>query len=284
MESSLFNFIVSYRQWGEGRDIFPIDRIFEYTEPSLEERFKSGEQIDFAALTKLPTVFVNEIHGDGEQVARVGKITSMHMTGENVELEYFYYTDVPPILNRNFQTFAADLGIKNFQFFRTHWSIKEGDLFRGLLRNLHPRRSKPTVFQVADPEAIEPNLISAMMPFHPSFNCVYETLQQVANAIGLKCHRADDIWENPAIIQDVVSLIDRSRVVICDCSDRNPNVFYEIGIAHALGREVILITQSAGDIPFDLGHLRYVTYLNNGEGLQELGEKLKSRLENLLNS
>ena len=59
---------------------------------------------------------------------------------------------------------------------------------------------------------------------------------------------------------------DRSSVVICDCSDRNPNVFYEIGIAHTLGREVILITQSEADIPFDLLHLRYVRYLNNPEG------------------
>jgi hypothetical protein len=48
----------------------------------------------------------------------------------------------------------------------------------------------------------------------------------------------------------------RSRVVICDCTGRNPNVFYEIGIAHTLGREVILITQNPEDIPFDLRHLR----------------------------
>ena len=83
------------------------------------------------------------------------------------------------------------------------------------------------------------------------------------------------------MIQDVVSLIDRSSVVICDCSGRNPNVFYEIGIAHTLGREVILITQSAEDIPFDLRHLRYVSYLNNGEGLAQLATKLQTRFETL---
>lgn len=147
---------------------------------------------------------------------------------------------------------------------------------------MQPRQSRPTVFQIADPEAIEPTLVSAMMPFHPSFTPVYATLQQTAEAVGLRCRRADDIWENPAVIQDVVSLIDRSRVVICDCSTRNPNVFYEIGIAHALGREVILITQSAEDIPFDLRHLRYVQYLNNGEGLAQLADRLQSRLETLV--
>ena len=89
------------------------------------------------------------------------------------------------------------------------------------------------------------------------------------------------IWENPAVIQDVVSLIDRSRIVICDCSGRNPNVFYEAGIAHTLGRETILITQSADDIPFDLSHLRYVAYLNNGEEREKLKEQLRVRFESI---
>jgi len=80
----------------------------------------------------------------------------------------------------------------------------------------------------------------------------------------------------------VVSLIDRSRIVICDCSGRNPNVFYEAGIAHTLGREVILLTQSEHDIPFDLRHLRYVLYHNNGEGRAELGAALVRRMQTII--
>jgi hypothetical protein len=83
-------------------------------------------------------------------------------------------------------------------------------------------------------------------------------------------------------MQDIVSLIDRSRVVICDCTGRNPNVFYEIGIAHTLGREVILITQNPVDIPFDLRHLRYVPYLNNAEGRQELASTLETKLTTII--
>ncbi|MCY1507063.1 hypothetical protein D9M68_413290 [compost metagenome] len=90
----------------------------------------------------------------------------------------------------------------------------------------------------------------------------------------------DGIWENHAVIQDVISLIDRSAFVVCDCTGRNPNVFYEIGIAHSLGKEVILITQSGEDIPFDLRHLRYLPYLNNGEGLAGLQAQLTERLRN----
>ncbi len=121
-----------------------------------------------------------------------------------------------------------------------------------------------------------------MVPFDSAFTDVYETIRVAAGDVGLRCRRADDIWENPAILQDVVSLIDRSRIVVCDCTGRNPNVFYEAGIAHTLGREVILITQSEHDIPFDLRHLRYVHYLNDSEGRSDLARALKDRMQTLV--
>jgi hypothetical protein len=156
----------------------------------------------------------------------------------------------------------------DFEFGRTHWAVKDVDLYRMLLRNFQPRRQRPSVFTITEHENIEPMLVSLMMPFDAAFTLVADSLRSMVERVGLRCRRADDIWENPAIIQDIVSLIDRSRVVICDCTGRNPNVFYEIGIAHTLGREVILITENAADIPFDLRHLRYVRYLNNSEGRQ----------------
>ena len=171
--------------------------------------------------------------------------------------------------------------IADWEFHRTHWAVKDVDLYRVLLRNAQPRRQRPTVFQLPEHENIEPSLMSAMMPFDLRFDAVYAALRRTAEDVGLRCRRADDIWENPAVIQDVVSLIDRSKVIVCDCTDRNPNVFYEIGIAHTLGREVILITQIAADIPFDLRHLRYVRYLNNTEGLMALSAKLRPRLADL---
>lgn len=277
----MFNLIVKSSEWADGQDTFSGSRIFEYTEQPLIDRFKPSGQLDLTALATLPTLFVQETYAQGDQVARVGTILRANMSGRDVALEYVYDPKTPPIPNRQLQAFVAELGIADFQLQRTHWSIKQTDLFRALLRNMQPRRNHPTVFHLADPEAIERTLVSAMMPFHPNFTPVYETLQKTAHAAGLRCRRADDIWENPAVIQDVVSLIDRSRIVICDCSTRNPNVFYEIGIAHTLGREVILITQSAEDIPFDLRHLRYVQYLNNGEGLTQLAARIQSRFETL---
>ena len=62
---------------------------------------------------------------------------------------------------------------------------------------------------------------------------------------------------------------------------RNPNVFYEVGIAHTLGREVVLITQSEHDVSFDLRHLRYIRYLNNAEGLTVLTQSLQAKMETI---
>lgn len=277
----MFNLIVKGSGWAEGRDTISGSRTFEYTEQHLIERFKPGGQLDFVTLATLPTLFVEETYGRGDQTARVGAITRARVSGRDIVLEFAYDPGVPAITNAVLQGFAAELDIEDFEFSRTHWAVKDVDLFRVLLRNMQPQRQRPKVFQIADPENIEPILVSAMMPFHPSFDGVYSTLQRTAEAAGLRCRRADDIWENPAVIQDVVSLIDRSNLVICDCTGRNPNVFYEIGIAHTLGREVILITQSEADIPFDLRHLRYVHYLNNGEGLNELSKRLQPRLADL---
>ena len=98
---------------------------------------------------------------------------------------------------------------------------------------------------------------------------------------GMKALRAKDIWLHSAVIQDVFSLIFRSAIVVCDFTGKNPNVFYEAGIAHTLGKHVVPITQADADIPFDLRHHRYLSYLNNGEGREQLRNGLNQRFWSL---
>jgi len=274
----MFNLLVKGNGWAEGHDTINVGRVFEYTDEDIKEELKPEGKFDFTSLSNFPCLFLEETSGEENQIARIGKIIRARISGHDISLDYFFDTTIPVITNKLLKELATELDIGDFQFHRTHWSVKDIDLFRVLLRHLQPRRLRPKVFNISDPENIEPSLVSAMMPFHPGFDAVYATLQRTIIAAGLRCRRADDIWENPLVIQDVVSLIDRSSIVICDCSTRNPNVFYEIGIAHTLGRETILITQSESDIPFDLRHLRYVHYLNNGEGLEALSARLQPRL------
>lgn len=278
----MFNLIVNASGWAENRDTFMLGRTFEYTSDELVTRFKPNGIINFDAIRALPTLFMEETWGTEPQFARVGRIITAYESGGTISLEYFYDPEIAPISNETLKQISRELDIVEFEFNRTHWAIKNQDLFRVLLRHSSPRRKQPKVFSLCDPEQIESVLVSAMMPFSPLFDQVYTALQEISEQYGLRCRRADDIWENPAVMQDVVSLIDKSRIVICDCTNRNPNVFYEVGIAHTLGREVILITQIESDIPFDLRHLRYITYLNSREGLQDLKSKLENRISALL--
>jgi hypothetical protein len=277
----LFNLLMQASPWGAGRDTVILGRLFEYTDGEIAATFKDGDKILVNKLIQLPCLFMQE--GTGDQLARVGTITRARVSGKEVSIEYTYELDIPSLLNSTIYANKTEFDMsQDFEFSRSHWAVKDVDLYRVLLRNFQPRRQRPSVFTIPEHERIESVLVSAMMPFDAGFTAVYDSIKATAEKVGLRCRRADDIWENPAIIQDIVSLIDRSRVVICDCTGRNPNVFYEIGIAHTLGREVISITQNPEDIPFDLRHLRYVHYLNNTEGRQALCTALEARLNTLL--
>lgn len=138
----------------------------------------------------------------------------------------------------------------------------------------------PSVFEVPE-GGVESDLIAIMMPFAPQFGNVFAAIQSAASNAGFRCLRAKDIWQHTEVIQDVFSLIFKAHIVVCDFTDKNANVFYEAGIAHTLGKHVVPITQSAHDIPFDLQHHRYCSYLNNGEGLKALTSELGARFCNL---
>lgn len=138
----------------------------------------------------------------------------------------------------------------------------------------------PHVFHVPE-EAPDTKLGAVMMPFAMEFDDVYKTIKEAVASCRLQCLRADDIWEESSIIQDVFNLIYRAQIVIVDFTGKNPNVMYETGIAHTLGKSVIPITQNLGDIPFDMGHHRALKYLANGEGLVKLGSRLESKLRQI---
>jgi len=278
----MFNLLMFNVDWSAGRVTVPMGRMLEYTDDHISAQFRDGSNnLLLDRLSSLPCLFCEE--GTSDETAYVGRINRARITGKDLLLEIGFDAEVPPLQNSIIYVNRTELDMPHdFEFSRNHWAVKDVDLYRFLLRTVRPRRQRPTVFHIPEHESIELALASAMMPFDSAFDTVYNSIREAADNAGLRCRRADDIWENAAIIQDVVSLIDRSRIVICDCTGRNPNVFYEAGIAHTLGRDVILITQSEHDIPFDLRHLRYVRYLNNGEGRTALKLALQTRMQTLL--
>lgn len=142
---------------------------------------------------------------------------------------------------------------------------------------------KPSVFKIPN-KLLNPRLVSVMMPFNSSFSGTYTAIKNVTDYMKIECYRADDIWDNSTFIQDIFDLIYCSKVVIVDYTGRNPNVMYETGIAHTLGKIVVPITQSINDIPSDLGHHRALVYLANDQGFKDLSGELYKRLNQVINN
>lgn len=148
-----------------------------------------------------------------------------------------------------------------------------------------PSKSRPVIFQPSVFElpdsGVERDLVAVMCPFTSAMEPVFHAINDACTKTGFRAQRAKDIWDHSVLIQDIFSLIFRSHIVVCDFTAKNPNVFYEAGIAHTLGKHVIPITQSADDVPFDLRHHRFLPYLNNNEGRSNLADDLAKRFTKL---
>jgi len=100
---------------------------------------------------------------------------------------------------------------------------------------------------------------------------------------NLHCVRGDDNYGSNSIVQDIMKSIRKSRIVIADLTGRNANVFYEIGLCHAWGKDVLLLAQSLDDeVPFNLRHLRILKYEDTIAGGSVLRQKLKQNLVEML--
>jgi hypothetical protein len=131
---------------------------------------------------------------------------------------------------------------------------------------------------------INDRLVFVLSPFSEPFNAIFrDHVKPTIERLGdYNCIRADDIYDNRPIIEDIWRCINEARVVIAELTGRNPNVFYEVGIAHTVGKEVILLTQTMEDVPFDLRHLRCVVYDYTPRGAQTLETNLRNTVEGIL--
>lgn len=277
----MFHLLVSYQGWPDSGGTLSTSRVYIRKDDPIGSKFHFNDELDVAKLKEFPALLATETGGNGPQFARVAYITNVVFGHSETSIHYAIDHSVQPISNAELEGHSAELRLGRFGLSHTCWRLCDIDLFKLLLQNQQKRSLSPKVFSLEAAYSQDENLVSIMMPFSASFDPVHKALKEAIESIGLTCARANDIWEHHTIIQDIVNLIARAKVVVCDCSGKNPNVFYEAGIAHAIGKEVILITQSEDDIPFDLRHIRYVHYLPNGEGLSNLTKSLEAKLRSI---
>lgn len=103
--------------------------------------------------------------------------------------------------------------------------------------------------------------VFVLMPFNDAFTDIYKLgIKKTAEEAGLRAERVDEQLYSESMLERIYRQIDAADIIVADMTGQNPNVFYEVGYAHAKGKHCILLTQNASDIPFDLKQHRHIVY------------------------
>lgn len=120
-----------------------------------------------------------------------------------------------------------------------------------------------------------------VMQFTEEYNALYaEVIRPTCEEFGYKVIRADDFYTSGLIIDDITRSIRECTIVIADVTPNNPNVFYEVGFAHGIGKPTILLSDKKREkLPFDISGFRTLFYDNTIGGKSAVEERLRRHLE-----
>ena len=114
-----------------------------------------------------------------------------------------------------------------------------------------------------------------IMPFTEEIEEVYlHIIKPSLEEAGFSVIRADEILNQRSILEDVIAGIVGSDLLVAELTGGNPNVYYELGVAHALEKPTIHLTQSVKEAPFDINHYRIIEYTTSLSGATKARESL----------
>jgi hypothetical protein len=125
---------------------------------------------------------------------------------------------------------------------------------------------------------IDNRQVFVLTPFNDNYRGIYITIKEVCSRLNLNCIRGDEEYIPNEIFPEMIKQIIKSRLIIANITGRNPNVMYELGVAHALGKPTIVVAQDFTDIPFDLNNKRIIIYKNE----IELQRRLETSITDML--
>lgn len=125
--------------------------------------------------------------------------------------------------------------------------------------------------------------VFVVMQFSEPYDALYnEVIVNVAKEFNLNPFRADDVFGPGIILQDIIKGILESKIIIAEITPANPNVFYELGYAHALGKPTILLAEKGHALPFDIQAYRVIFYENSIKGKKGVEDNLRKHLRAIL--
>jgi len=131
----------------------------------------------------------------------------------------------------------------------------------------------------------EPKKCFVIMPFGDEtqeeklIQDMYElAVKEAVKLEAYSCSRSDEITQTGMVLEQIVKSISEADAVIADLTFSNPNVMYELGMAHAFAKPVILIVQDAKKVPFDISNYRFIQYSTQLGGDQKLLAEVREML------
>lgn len=121
-----------------------------------------------------------------------------------------------------------------------------------------------------------------MMQFSGFEELYTDVIEPLTKEFGFRPYRADQVYGPGNILEDIVRGIETAQIVIAEITPINANVFYEVGYAHALKKQTILLAENGTKLPFDLSGFRCLFYENSIGGKLKVEEGLKSHLQAIL--
>jgi hypothetical protein len=232
----------------------------------------------------------DEIEGLREAVLKAPEVSAVykHYRGENLPDDQFFdnaLVDTFKIPQAKLPEFKS-IFIETLQ--KAHLLEEHNGKYRVIdisQAEAHRDENSDTLKKLGKSVSVNPNdscfvVMPFALPLGNHYSLIYEPAIRKA---GLRPVRADDdIFATGKIIDQVWAGINAAKVLVAELTNRNPNVFYELGLAHALRKPVVLISSNEEDVPFDVRHIRVIYYDVNDP---YWGDKLMAKVsENILSA
>ena len=242
---------------------FQIDVYLEEETPS-GQRIRSAIECKFNRKTKVGNRIVNEFYKVIKTLKDAG------LVDKGIIVSYSGFSDDAYLVSKT-------TGIELLLFKDLQQKVK--------FRRKKVEKSAETIIkekriQIKERKAKSPDIF-VIMPFSPDLDDVYYLgIREIAEKLNLSCKRVDEMESvgDIYILDEIYNSITNARIIIAEVTFSNPNVYYELGYAHALGKPVILLTKDMSSTPFDLKMYNHIVYKNITELRQKLERLLRIRI------
>lgn len=140
----------------------------------------------------------------------------------------------------------------------------------------------PVEFDNVTVTSLKPKAFVVMQFGEPYDSLYSEVIKPVVQNCGLEIYRVDEVYRPGIILQDIITGIIEAEVVIAEITPPNPNVFYELGYAHAMDKPTVLLAERGKELPFDIKSYRCIFYDNTIRGKRNVESDLHRHLTNIL--